>query len=51
MTSFFIGSIVFDLANNMNTIIIRRVLQGFGGGGIDLVAAMILADMTTLQDC
>lgn len=50
MTLFFIGSIVFALARNMKTIIIGRVLQGFGGGGIDILAEVILADMTTLQE-
>ncbi|KAL8822330.1 MAG: hypothetical protein Q9191_006934 [Dirinaria sp. TL-2023a] len=44
------GSIVFALARNMSTIIIGRVLQGFGGGGIDVLAEIILADMTTLQE-
>jgi MFS family permease len=47
---FSIGSIVFALAQNMNTIIVARVLQGFGGGGIDVLVQIILADMTTLRD-
>jgi len=34
----------------MNTIIVARVLQGFGGGGIDVLVQIILADMTTLRD-
>ncbi|GAB1194117.1 hypothetical protein APSETT444_003358 [Aspergillus pseudonomiae] len=50
MALFFIGSIVFAVAQNMNTIIVGRVLQGFGGGGIDVLAEVILADMTTLQE-
>lgn len=50
MTLFFIGSIVFALAKNMKTIIIGRVLQGLGGGGIDVLAEVILTDMTTLQE-
>ncbi|KAJ5727637.1 MFS transporter [Penicillium malachiteum] len=50
MGLFFIGSIVFAIAKNMNTIIIGRVLQGFGGGGIDVLSEVILADMTTLQE-
>ncbi len=44
------GSIVFALAQNTSTIIVGRVLQGFGGGGIDVLAEIILADMTTLQE-
>ena len=47
---FTVGSIVFALAKNMSTIIVGRVLQGFGGGGIDVLAEIILADMTTLQE-
>jgi MFS family permease len=47
---FFIGSIVFAVAENMSTIIAGRVLQGLGGGGIDVLAQVILADMTTLEE-
>ncbi|TQS34237.1 hypothetical protein Golomagni_05387, partial [Golovinomyces magnicellulatus] len=50
MAFFFVGSIVFATAKNMNTLIIGRALQGFGGGGIDVLAEVILADMTTLQE-
>lgn len=50
MGLFFIGSIVFAVAQNMNTVIVGRVLQGFGGGGIDVLAEVILADMTTLEE-
>ncbi|KAK3938616.1 MFS transporter [Diplogelasinospora grovesii] len=50
MALFFIGSIVFAVARNMNTIIAGRVLQGLGGGGIDVLAEVILADMTTLEE-
>ncbi|KAJ9210963.1 hypothetical protein DTO166G4_7460 [Paecilomyces variotii] len=50
MALFFVGSIVFATSKNMNTIIASRVLQGFGGGGIDVLAEVILADMTTLQE-
>ncbi|EHK39379.1 hypothetical protein TRIATDRAFT_296462 [Trichoderma atroviride IMI 206040] len=47
---FFIGSVVFAVAKNMGTIIAGRVLQGLGGGGIDVLAQVILADMTTLEE-
>ncbi|KAF3891680.1 MFS general substrate transporter [Trichophyton interdigitale] len=50
MTLFFVGSVVFAVAKNMNTIIIGRVLQGFGGGGIDVLVEVVIADMTTLQE-
>ncbi|KAM0227800.1 hypothetical protein ACHAP5_012101 [Fusarium lateritium] len=47
---FFIGSIVFAVAQNMKTVIVGRVLQGFGGGGIDVLVQVILTDMTTLAE-
>ena len=47
---FTVGSIIFALAKKMSTIIVGRVLQGFGGGGIDVLAEIVLADMTTLQE-
>ncbi|KOS36439.1 hypothetical protein ACN38_g12813 [Penicillium nordicum] len=50
MGLFLIGSIVFAIAQNMSTIIAARVLQGLGGGGIDLLVMVILADMTTLEE-
>ncbi|KAF7950797.1 uncharacterized protein EAE97_002349 [Botrytis byssoidea] len=50
MAFFFIGSIVFALAKDMNTIIVGRVLQGFGGGGIDVLVEIILSDITTLKE-
>ena len=50
MALFAIGSIVFALAQNMQVLIVGRVLQGFGGGGIDILANIILADMTTLEE-
>ncbi|KAG8416961.1 hypothetical protein J3459_013093 [Metarhizium acridum] len=46
MALLFLGSIIFAL---MGTLIAGRVLQGLGGGGIDILATVILADMTTLQ--
>ncbi|KAJ4017483.1 hypothetical protein NW752_001389 [Fusarium irregulare] len=47
---FFVGSIVFAVAQNLKTIIVGRVLQGFGGGGIDVLVQVILTDMTTLEE-
>ena len=46
MALFFIGLILFALAKNMNTIIIGWLLQGFVGGGIEILAEVIVADMT-----
>ncbi|KAK2608507.1 hypothetical protein QQS21_002969 [Conoideocrella luteorostrata] len=47
---FFIGSIVFAIAQNMSTLIAGRVFQGLGGGGIDILVSVILTDMTTLNE-
>ncbi|KAJ5718050.1 MFS transporter [Penicillium malachiteum] len=50
MGLFFVGSVVFSTSKNMDTVIVGRVLQGLGGGGIDVLTEIILADMTTLQE-
>ncbi|KAK5998602.1 MFS transporter L2 [Cladobotryum mycophilum] len=47
---FAIGSLVFALAQDMVGIIGGRVLQGLGGGGLDVLGEIIVADMTTLKD-
>jgi MFS family permease len=44
------GSLIFALAQNLRTIIAGRVLQGLGGGGLDLLSEVIVADITTLQE-
>lgn len=44
------GSIVFALAQDMTTIIAGRVVQGLGGGGLDVLQEMIVVDMTTLKE-
>jgi MFS family permease len=47
---FLAGSVVFAVANSMNLLIIGRVLQGLGGGGLDVLGEVILADITTLKE-
>ncbi|KAJ4356511.1 uncharacterized protein N0V89_004545 [Didymosphaeria variabile] len=47
---FFVGSIVFALAKSMPVLIVGRLLQGLGGGGLDVLSEVILADITTLQE-
>lgn len=47
---FGIGSIVFAVANNMAVLIVGRVHQGLGGGGLDVLSEVIVADITTLQE-
>ncbi|KAL8722048.1 MAG: hypothetical protein Q9181_007578, partial [Wetmoreana brouardii] len=44
------GSLAFALARHMSAIILGRVLQGLGGGGLDVLTEIILADMTTLGE-
>lgn len=47
---FFVGSIVFGIANNMSILIVGRILQGLGGGGLDVLSEIILTDITTLKE-
>ncbi|KAL9132082.1 MAG: hypothetical protein Q9217_000118 [Psora testacea] len=46
----FVGSIVFAIANSMTVLILGRILQGLGGGGLDVLGEVILADLTTLKE-
>ena len=48
---FFAFSIVFALAKSMGGVIAGRILQGFGGGGLDVLSEIIVTDMTTLREC
>ncbi|KAI0011563.1 MFS general substrate transporter [Xylariaceae sp. FL0662B] len=47
---FAVGSLVFALARNMGAIIAGRVLQGLGGGGLDVLGEIIVSDMTSLSE-
>ncbi|EFR01664.1 hypothetical protein MGYG_04666 [Nannizzia gypsea CBS 118893] len=47
---FFIGSIVFAVAKSMSVVILGRVIQGLGGGGLDVLNEIIICDMTTLKE-
>lgn len=44
------GSVAFAQARTMRTLMAGRVLQGIGGGGIDVLVEVIVADMTTLEE-
>ncbi|KAL7917085.1 major facilitator superfamily domain-containing protein [Trichoderma austrokoningii] len=44
------GSIIFGLAPNMPAIISGRLIQGLGGGGMDVLSEIIVADMVALKD-
>lgn len=47
---FFIGSIVFAAASSMNIVILGRVFQGLGAGGLDVLGEIIVADITNLKE-
>lgn len=47
---FSVGSIVFAVGQNMPVVILGRVLQGLGGGGLDVLTEVIVADITTLKE-
>ncbi|KAF3061960.1 putative transporter C3H1.06c [Daldinia childiae] len=44
------GSLSFSLAPNMAAVIAGRVVQGLGGGGLDVLGEIIVSDMTTLKE-
>ncbi|KAJ4391880.1 hypothetical protein N0V93_005500 [Gnomoniopsis smithogilvyi] len=44
------GTIVLALANKMITLIVGRLIQGLGGGGLYVLQDIILTDMTNLKE-
>lgn len=48
--SFIVGCVVFALARNAETLIVGRLIQGLGGGGLDILGEIITADITTLKE-
>ena len=47
---FALGSAICGAANSMNMLIAGRTIQGLGGGGIQSLTTIILADLVTLQE-
>jgi MFS family permease len=47
---FVLGSIIFAVAQNMSMLMLGRVVQGLGAGGLDVLNETILADITTLKE-
>ena len=47
---FFVGSVIFAVAKSMRVLVVGRLLQGLGGGGLDVLSEVILVDMTTLKE-
>ncbi|KAI1800539.1 MFS general substrate transporter [Daldinia bambusicola] len=44
------GALSFSLAKNMAAVIAGRVVQGLGGGGLDVLGEIIVSDMTSLKE-
>lgn len=47
---FLVGSVVFATANSMTVVIIGRLVQGLGGGGLDVLNEILIVDITTLKE-
>ncbi|OTA98507.1 hypothetical protein M426DRAFT_258533 [Hypoxylon sp. CI-4A] len=47
---FFVGSLIGALANNINTLIAGRVIQGIGGGGILSLSVTVIGDVFSPRD-
>ncbi|EED15912.1 efflux pump antibiotic resistance protein, putative [Talaromyces stipitatus ATCC 10500] len=47
---FTIGSTIFAVSHSMPILIFGRVIQGLGGGGLDVLNEIIIADITTLKE-
>jgi MFS family permease len=50
MLLFALGSVIFATARNINVVVVGRLIQGLGGGGLDVLEAIILTDITTLKE-
>lgn len=47
---FAVGSLVFALARDMNTVVAGRLVAGLGGGGLDVLNEVLMCDITTLKE-
>ncbi|OTA61524.1 MFS general substrate transporter, partial [Hypoxylon sp. EC38] len=50
MALFAVGAVVFAIAHNMPVLIVGRLIQGLGAGGLDVLEEIILADITNLKE-
>lgn len=50
MLLFFVGCIIFAVAQSMPVVIAGRVIQGLGGGGLDVLEGIIISDITSLKE-
>ena len=49
MTFFLIGAIICAVANNFTVLIVARVIQGIGGGGIMAMIEVLITDLVPLR--
>ncbi len=47
---FMVGSVVGGLATGMNSLIVGRIIQGLGGGGLIILAQAIIADVVPARE-
>ncbi|KAI1098290.1 putative efflux pump antibiotic resistance protein [Jackrogersella minutella] len=47
---FGVGSIIFAVGKSLPVVILARVIQALGGGGLDVLNEVIIADITTLNE-
>ncbi|PWY64325.1 hypothetical protein BO83DRAFT_402441 [Aspergillus eucalypticola CBS 122712] len=45
-----VGTVVLGVTRSMSVLILVRILQGIGGGGLDVLSEVIAAEMITLQE-
>lgn len=50
LTVFLIGSVIGGFATNMTWLILARVVQGLGGGGLMILSQAIIADIVPVRD-
>ncbi|OTA91878.1 hypothetical protein M434DRAFT_75420 [Hypoxylon sp. CO27-5] len=50
MGLFAVGAVVFAIAHDMPVLIVGRLIQGLGAGGLDVLEEIILADITNLKE-
>lgn len=50
ITAFMIGSVLGGIASDMNMLIVARVVQGIGGGGLMILSQAIIADVVPARE-
>lgn len=47
---FVLASLICALAQNMITLVVGRAIQGLGGGGMQALVYVLMADVVTLRE-